>query len=171
LSKRVMAQIRSPVRVRTMRPTPWRMPIGVRRAWADRRRRARRAAAVAADPHDIARVHCSAYCLWRSRAAPARCPDAAGTGSSVHVQRDRARHTSASRRSTSSAYVRCTASGANDQFSTIEAARETNLDVYKVLGGGWTAGAVGNGLRQTLESAADGKTSRRRVFQDDRCAQ
>jgi hypothetical protein len=31
LSKRVMAPIRSPVRVRTMRPTPWRMPEGARR--------------------------------------------------------------------------------------------------------------------------------------------
>ena len=31
LSKRVMAQIRSPVRVRTYRPVPWRMPVGVRR--------------------------------------------------------------------------------------------------------------------------------------------
>ena len=31
LSKRVMAQIRSPVRVRTMRPIPWRMPVGARR--------------------------------------------------------------------------------------------------------------------------------------------
>src|SRR4030095_12069536 len=30
-SKRVMAQIRSPVTVRTYRPTPWRMPVGVRR--------------------------------------------------------------------------------------------------------------------------------------------
>jgi hypothetical protein len=31
--------------------------------------------AVAAAPHDIARVHVRAYCLWRSRAAPARCPE------------------------------------------------------------------------------------------------
>jgi membrane-associated phospholipid phosphatase len=31
LSKRVMAQIRSPVRVRTNRPVPWRMPVGARR--------------------------------------------------------------------------------------------------------------------------------------------
>jgi len=31
LSKRVMAQIRSPVRVRTYRPVPWRMPAGARR--------------------------------------------------------------------------------------------------------------------------------------------
>jgi hypothetical protein len=31
LSKRVMAQIRSPVRVRTSRPIPWRMPVGARR--------------------------------------------------------------------------------------------------------------------------------------------
>src|SRR5215472_2601320 len=31
LSKRVMAQIRSPVRVRTYRPVPWRMPVGARR--------------------------------------------------------------------------------------------------------------------------------------------
>jgi len=30
-SKRVMAQIRSPVRVRTNRPVPWRMPVGARR--------------------------------------------------------------------------------------------------------------------------------------------
>jgi hypothetical protein len=30
-SKRVMAQIWSPVRVRTYRPTPWRTPVGVRR--------------------------------------------------------------------------------------------------------------------------------------------
>lgn len=30
-SKRVMAQIRSPVRVRTNRPVPRRMPVGVRR--------------------------------------------------------------------------------------------------------------------------------------------
>ncbi len=30
-SKRVMAQIRSPVRVRTYRPTPWRMPVVARR--------------------------------------------------------------------------------------------------------------------------------------------
>jgi hypothetical protein len=30
-SKRVMAQIRSPVRVSTYRPTPWRTPLGVRR--------------------------------------------------------------------------------------------------------------------------------------------
>jgi hypothetical protein len=30
-SNRVMAQIRSPVRVRTRRPTPWRMPVGLRR--------------------------------------------------------------------------------------------------------------------------------------------
>jgi 3-oxoadipate enol-lactonase len=31
LSKRVMAQIRSPVRVSTYRPVPWRMPVGARR--------------------------------------------------------------------------------------------------------------------------------------------
>jgi hypothetical protein len=31
LSKRVRAQMRSPVRVRTYRPTPWRMPVGARR--------------------------------------------------------------------------------------------------------------------------------------------
>jgi hypothetical protein len=31
LSKRVMAQIRSPVRVRTRRPVPWRMPVAARR--------------------------------------------------------------------------------------------------------------------------------------------
>jgi hypothetical protein len=30
-SKRVMAQIRSPVRVRTNRPVPWRVPLGARR--------------------------------------------------------------------------------------------------------------------------------------------
>jgi hypothetical protein len=30
-SKRVMAQIRSPLRVSTYRPTPWRMPEGARR--------------------------------------------------------------------------------------------------------------------------------------------
>ncbi len=30
LSKRVRAQIRSPVRVRTYRPVPWRMPVGAR---------------------------------------------------------------------------------------------------------------------------------------------
>jgi hypothetical protein len=30
-SKRVMAQIRSPARVRTNRPVPWRMPVGARR--------------------------------------------------------------------------------------------------------------------------------------------
>jgi hypothetical protein len=31
LSKRVMPQIRSPVRVRTRRPVPWRMQVGARR--------------------------------------------------------------------------------------------------------------------------------------------
>ena len=31
LSKRVIAQIRSPVRVSTYRPVPWRMPVGARR--------------------------------------------------------------------------------------------------------------------------------------------
>src|SRR5215467_4933630 len=30
-SKRVIAQIRSPVRVRTKRPAPWRVPVGARR--------------------------------------------------------------------------------------------------------------------------------------------
>jgi hypothetical protein len=30
-SKRVMPQIRSPVRVRTRRPVPWRMPVAARR--------------------------------------------------------------------------------------------------------------------------------------------
>ena len=30
-SKRVMAQIRSPLRVRTYRPVPWRTPAGARR--------------------------------------------------------------------------------------------------------------------------------------------
>lgn len=30
-SKRVMALTRSPVRVRTMRPVPWRVPVGARR--------------------------------------------------------------------------------------------------------------------------------------------